>query len=971
MRVPYLVALLVACGDNFTTQPFDGVPQTGDFTNAQLSSPVHVVRDTFGIAHISGANIADVAFVQGYVTAHDRLPQMDILRRFGAGTLAELFGALDSSVIDTDLEMRVHRMKPLAQETWDTLQASTDPDDRQIVQLLQRYSDGVNAYAADLVAKQHGFRLDPEVEISFDPTRFAAWSPVDSLVLGRFQAFALCWTTPVELDLTELYQKLRATYDQATSANPAAFARRGITRDIMKIRPVGLVSTIDGFPNVDVDSGTRSDGGRPGFAKVGPRASDLRPEWLHLSARSPKSEVRSPTRPSISQELLDRAHDFFARDRHDGPFGALGPHAFMYPFAGSNNWAVSPQLAGGVALLATDQHLQLPNPSIFYPIHLVSADGMDALGVTFPGIPGIILGTNGDLAWSATVSYHDVNDVYLENIAPCAAGGGDCVAFQNGQVPIQTFTEQVNIGALGTVTDSITATYEFVPHHGPFIPTVANHQLVPRSSAQALSVRFTGYDPTFEIRAIWNLVHAKTVDSGFRAFKDFAYGSENWTMIDSSGSIAWTQHAYVPARDPRAYTWDAATNPDGLAPFLVLPGDGTAEWQDRMSSRYVPHAIDPPKGYLATANADPVGQTFDDAPLSGPIVDGRPLYSGVTYAAGVREERISRSIEAAAAQGAVTVDDMARIQHDASSTVGRHLAPPVIAALGTVADSTGAPSDVAPYLAALPAADTARLQTALALLSRWTYATPTALDAPSPQELVDSAATAAFNTFMHFFIQRAIGDELAAVNFDVWRLDDNFTVRTINAILTEPSTLVQSAQTGQPILCDDIATAGPDDSCTKMILVAMVDAMTALETASPGFGTADPTQWRWGSKHTLTITPLFPNTALNVPAPGELPTGGFPKAGDNLVVNRADMGWSSLSFSQFADGPAQRFLAIAAPGRKIAVKWQLPGGTIYDSRDPHYRDLMDNYYIPQHHFDAPFSVDEIVAAGESRWEFHR
>ena len=79
--------------------------------------------------------------------AHDRLPQMDILRRFGAGTLAELFGALDPSVIDTDLEMRVHRMKPLAQQSWDMLKASTDPTDQQLVQLLQRFADGVNAYA--------------------------------------------------------------------------------------------------------------------------------------------------------------------------------------------------------------------------------------------------------------------------------------------------------------------------------------------------------------------------------------------------------------------------------------------------------------------------------------------------------------------------------------------------------------------------------------------------------------------------------------------------------------------------------------------------------------------------------------------------------------------------------------------------------------------------------------------------------
>ena len=50
--------------------------------------------------------------------------------------------------------------------------------------------------------------------------------------------------------------------------------------------------------------------------------------------------------------------------------------------------------------------------------------------------------------------------------------------------------------------------------------------------------------------------------------------------------------------------------------------------------------------------------------------------------------------------------------------------------------------------------------------------------------------------------------------------------------------------------------------------------------------------------------------------------------------------------------------------------WQLPGGVVYDRSSKHYRDLLDNYYLPQHHFDACYTVDEIVAKGEERWVFH-
>ena len=217
---------------------------------------------------------------------------------------------------------------------------------------------------------------------------------------------------------------------------------------------------------------------------------------------------------------------------------------------------------------------------------------------------------------------------------------------------------------------------------------------------------------------------------------------------------------------------------------------------------------------------------------------------------------------------------------------------------------------------------------------------------------------------MHFFIARTLGDEFTAAGFDVWRLDDNLIARIVHAMLANPGTLVQSTTTMQPILCDHLTTVGADDSCSKVVLEAVLDAMQHLESAA-GFGTADVAQWKWGNLHRLKITPLFPNTELDLPAPG---APGFRKSGDNFVVNRSDQGWDDLDFSQSADGPAQRFLAVANGGR-ITVKWAIPGGVIYDSRSPHYRDLLDDYYLAEKHFDAPFTVDEINSAGESRWLF--
>jgi penicillin G amidase len=942
------IAIAAACGGS-DDGPFDKLPLDRTFTFG-LDGEVHVARDIYGVAHIHGKSLRDVAFAQGYVMAHDRLPQMDVLRRFGAGTLAELFGALDPRVIDTDLEMRVHRMKPLAEETLAQLRASADPLDADTVELLERFADGVNAYAADVVAGK--WELDPVVLVSFDPARFAAWSPVDSLVLGRFQAFALSFTAPLEIELTALYQKLRAEYPSGP--------RAGVARDVLTFKPVGLVPTIPGFP----DGTTTSDGSDPAAARAADGAS------LAGTATPPAAPIAAP-RPRVPDDVLAAARTFFARGIETGAFGALGPHAFMHPHAGSNSWAVGPELtADGSTILAADQHLQLPNPSIFYPTHLIVDDGkgarepheIDVIGVTFPGIPGVILGSNGELAWSSTTAYHDVNDVYLETLAPCPQGA--CVQLAGAAVPIETFTEEIRVGALGTITDTFTATYERVPHHGPVIPEIdrATHRLVPRPASRApMSIRYTGYQPSFEIRAVMRLARARTVAEGFQALGEFSYGAQNWTLIDRAGELGWTTHALVPVRSPATYRWHGVDRPDDAAPFFVLSGEGAFEWEGWVSPRHVPHARTPVQA-VVTANADPVGATFDNDPLNQQMVNGRPLYVGAAYAAGVRQERIADGIAAGGTR--ITRDAMEALQHDTTSTVGAKLTPPLLAALGFVATPVppGAPLDVATYVAGLSAAERDRLIAARAQLAAWKFATPAKQDG-----LGSSAATAIFNTWMHFFIEATLADELAAVGADVWRLESNLIFRIVYELLSPQTILSKSSATGQPILCDDVATGPEDDSCTKLAIRAMLAAMTHLESAA-GFGTPAIAQWEWGRLHHLTIQPLFPNPALNLPAPGEHAGRGFPRAGDNFNVARADMGWRNLSFNQHADGSAQRFIAVAQGGAPITVRWQIPGGVIFDSRSPHYRDLLDRHYLAERHFDAPFRIEEIVRDGEVRWE---
>src|SRR5579862_7745537 len=95
----------------------------GDVRVAGLSAPVTVRRDAHGVPHIEAANQDDLFLAQGYVTAQDRLWQMDLYRRNANGELAEILG---SSVVNRDIAQRVFGFRKIAHRIYDHL----SPDDR-------------------------------------------------------------------------------------------------------------------------------------------------------------------------------------------------------------------------------------------------------------------------------------------------------------------------------------------------------------------------------------------------------------------------------------------------------------------------------------------------------------------------------------------------------------------------------------------------------------------------------------------------------------------------------------------------------------------------------------------------------------------------------------------------------------------------------------------------------------------------
>jgi penicillin G amidase len=152
-----------------------------------LKDTVTVRRDERGIPYIEAKNDEDLSFAQGYVTASDRLWQMDLFRRTVRGELAEVLGAgPNNSALEQDKQ---HRILGFAQES-ETEAAQASPQSRAV---LEAYASGVNSYIDSLDAKS----LPPEFQIlQYKPRH---WTPADSLVIGKIFAEALSNTWRLDL----------------------------------------------------------------------------------------------------------------------------------------------------------------------------------------------------------------------------------------------------------------------------------------------------------------------------------------------------------------------------------------------------------------------------------------------------------------------------------------------------------------------------------------------------------------------------------------------------------------------------------------------------------------------------------------------------------------------------------------------------------------------------------------------------
>jgi len=483
----------------------------GDVQLTGLSAPVTVRRDAHGVPHIEAATQDDLFVAQGYVTAQDRLWQMDAFRRNSEGELAEVMGG---ALLKHDETQRVLGIGRVAERIY----AHLGTEDRRCV---DDYARGVNLYIA-----RHADSLPPEFRLL--RYRPKPWTGVDSIAVGLMMVQTLD---------THAAAKLGRSHVAAKLDNPKLEADLYPVGSWRDHPPTGIEVDLSA-PHPEPPPATDED-------------EDDTPTETRLA---PFADT-----PSDMKTLLT----------------LLGVPTCDGCAAGSNEWVVAgDHTASGKPLLSNDMHLGFSVPGVWYMADL-RAPGFHAAGVTLPGFPMIIAGHNDHVAWGFTDLMADVQDLYVEKLD----GKGDYLATDGSWKPLGMDRETIHVRGGKDVTIDVEST-----DHGPIVnPILTMHD------TRTIALKWNLYDPSLETLPLYEMNTASNWTEFSAALAEWCWPAQNIVYSDDQGHIAYQAVGRVPMR------------PGGLAGVPI--DDNAHEWQGYIPFEDMPHAVDPPSGFLATANS--------------------------------------------------------------------------------------------------------------------------------------------------------------------------------------------------------------------------------------------------------------------------------------------------------------------------------------------------------------------------------
>jgi len=507
----------------------------------------------------------------------------------------------------------------------------------------------------------------------------------------------------------------------------------------------------------------------------------------------------------------------------------VGGAAGDFEGTGSNNWVVAGRhCRSGMPLVASDPHIAFEAVSCWYQAHLCGG-GIHVAGMAYVGMPAIMFGRNERVAWGITNNICSLRDLYQEQTD---AAHPHCFLYDGRWEPSRELVETIQVKGAEPVRRAIQFS-----RNGPVV-----NEILPLRENQTgpVTLKWLGADRGGWLTALLGMDRARSLGEFREALRPWHVPTFNLVVADVAGQIAVQCAGRIPLRTTSERGYRSGSNPDqqwtGLLPFEAMP-----------------HAIDPTRGWLATANNRLAG---DDYPY--------PLFG--TWVSGYRAERIRQMIEARlgsaasdTAQRGFTCDDFRDMQQDTLSLRAVSCLPPLIAALSSVKDPL--------------------VQAAAQHLRRW--------DGRMEAELV---APALFNVFFSFW-SKAVA---------LARFED----------VTAELLAKQAEGIASRLLAADPHGWFADGQRLPCIQRVFSETLTYL---TQRFG-SDMSGWQWGRLHWLPLRHVLSNRG---DLGQLLDHGGGPVSGDMTTVcnTGGDANWlatTGAGYRLIADLATNQLLAVDA-----------------------------------------------------------
>ncbi|PJZ58547.1 penicillin acylase [Leptospira barantonii] len=488
---------------------------SGELKAPGLAKPVSVIRDSYGVPHIQSEDSASAYFALGYVSASDRLFQMEILRRAAKGELSEVLGA---DLVPTDTFLR----QILLKRTAERMLKEASKGNPQILKELDSFLEGINFFL-----KTESLPIEFTI-LGYQPKPFDRIDVLSALSLLSF-SFAEALRTD------SLYTILE---------------RR------LPNRNVG-----DVFPRHDTEDPFSIQENQPSFSpkKLAISRKNFFPSRDNKENRN--GEDTNPFSVSKSEKLSTVNLDDFGsviqktnRILEELPL-----------FLGSNSWVIAPSRSTtGGAILANDPHIGYSNPGTWYEVHLKAGDH-ETYGYHLPIVPFPLIAHNVKKAWALTMLENDDMDFYEEVLHPTKS---NLVKEKGNWVPVEVFKESIPVK--GEESREITIQ---VTSHGPIVS-----KPIPGYNGPVVSIYWIFHHLSVPIlETIYSLGRCSTLQECSAVAADLPAPGLNVSYADAKGNIAWWGVGRFPLRKKKTNTrkiLNGATGEDdviGYLPFAQNP----------------------------------------------------------------------------------------------------------------------------------------------------------------------------------------------------------------------------------------------------------------------------------------------------------------------------------------------------------------------------------------------------------------